>query len=66
MTHFAEGSGEFITLEQFEREYFLYRQLLRFRTFVQFRLWKAFKVSAAATRTYPTHELPGAGLAYRY
>eukprot|EP00198_Chlamydomonas_reinhardtii_P006936 XP_001696272.1 dynein heavy chain 3 [Chlamydomonas reinhardtii] len=44
VTHFAEGSGEFITLEQFEREYFLYRQLLRFRTFVQFRLWKAFKI----------------------
>ncbi|GLC55095.1 hypothetical protein PLESTB_000943200 [Pleodorina starrii] len=44
VTHFVDGVGDFISLEQFEREYALYRQLLRFRMFAQYRLWKSFRV----------------------
>ncbi|GIM01958.1 hypothetical protein Vretimale_6725, partial [Volvox reticuliferus] len=44
VTHFMDGVGDFVTLDQFEREYHLYRQLLRFRMFAQYRLWKSFRV----------------------
>ncbi|EFJ52773.1 dynein heavy chain 3 [Volvox carteri f. nagariensis] len=44
VTHFLAGVGDFVTLEQFEREYYLYRQLLRFRMFSQYRLWKSFRL----------------------
>jgi dynein heavy chain len=43
-THFWEAQADFSGLEQFERDYFLYTQLMRLRMFRQFRLWKAFKV----------------------
>ncbi|MEW5297333.1 MAG: hypothetical protein WDW36_000549 [Sanguina aurantia] len=44
VTHFRDGGAEFATLAQFEREFFLHTELLRMRTFSQFRVWKAWRV----------------------
>lgn len=44
VTSFHEGHMEFVSLEQFERDYFLYRQLSRLRMFRLFREWKAFRI----------------------
>lgn len=46
VTHHVDGCADFTSLDQFERDYFLYRHLLRLRMFAQYRLWKAFKVRA--------------------
>jgi dynein heavy chain len=45
VTQFAEGNMEFSTLDQFERDYFLFTQLMKLRIFKSFRLWKALKAS---------------------
>jgi hypothetical protein len=50
-THFWEGQADFSGLEQFERDYFLYTQLMRLRMFRQFKLWKTFKVRQGAVNT---------------
>ena len=44
VTHFWDGQADFSGLEQFERDYFLYTQLMKLNMFRQFRLWKTFKV----------------------
>ncbi|KAJ9522808.1 hypothetical protein QJQ45_019796, partial [Haematococcus lacustris] len=43
VTHFWDSQAEFTSLEHFERDYFLYTQLMRLRMFRQFKMWKAFK-----------------------
>ncbi len=48
ITHFWDGQADFCPLEQFERDYFLYSQLMKLKLFRMFRMWKAFKVSALA------------------
>lgn len=48
VAHFWDGAADFVGLDQFERDYFVYSQLMKLRMFRQFRLWKAFKVGVDA------------------
>ena len=44
VTHFMDGQMDFATLDQFERDYFLFTQMMKLQLFKHFRMWKAFKV----------------------
>ncbi|GAX73618.1 hypothetical protein CEUSTIGMA_g1069.t1 [Chlamydomonas eustigma] len=44
ITHFVDGSADFNSLEGFERDFFLFSKLMRFKLFRTFRLWKSFKM----------------------
>jgi hypothetical protein len=50
VTHFWEGQADFCGLEQFERDYFVYTQLMKLRMFRLFRSWKAFRVCVCDTQ----------------
>lgn len=47
VTHFLDGQMDFATLDQFERDYFLFTQMMKLQLFKHFRMWKAFKVLGA-------------------
>ncbi|CAG9464970.1 unnamed protein product [Pedinophyceae sp. YPF-701] len=42
VTHMLDGEAEFQTLDQFERQFHLYRRVSRLRIFRLYKLWKAF------------------------
>lgn len=68
VAHFWDGVSEFVGLDQFERDYFLYTQLMRLRMFRQFKLWKAFRVrrreggGRVGRRAEAMHSLGGGGV----
>ena len=42
VTHFIDGQAEFTPLDQWEREYNLYNQIITLDVFRQYKLWKGF------------------------
>ena len=44
VTLYDHGTAEFTALEQWQREYYLFNEILRIRTFKVYRIWKAFRV----------------------
>lgn len=44
VTHFHGGETSHTSLDEFERAFFLYRQVSEMRFFSRFRLWKAFRL----------------------
>ena len=42
VTHFIDGQAEFTPLDQWEREYHLYNQIITLDVFRQYKLWKGF------------------------
>ena len=41
MTLYDHGTAEFTALDQWQREYYLFNEILRIRTFKVYRIWKA-------------------------
>jgi dynein heavy chain len=44
VTHFFESETEFTSLDQWEREYFLYTKMMEIPFFKKYRKWKAFYI----------------------
>ena len=44
VTLYDHGTAEFTALDQWQREYYLFNEILRIRTFKVYRIWKAFMV----------------------
>ena len=42
ITHFVEGEGTFLTLDEWEREFTLYDRLRKIRFFAKYKIWKNF------------------------
>ena len=44
VTLYDNGTAEFTALDQWQREYYLFNEILQIRTFKIYRIWKAFMV----------------------
>ena len=42
ITHFVDGEGTFLTLDEWEREYTLYQKLRKIEFFSKYKIWKNF------------------------
>lgn len=56
VTHFIDGQADFTPLDQWEREYHLYNQIIKLDVFRQYKLWKGFATWKKRVRQKKTRQ----------